>query len=128
MLDDDGCRRKLARLRTQRTDAAKKVETANAELDDEWLFTAQRTLELAKSAAELWVSRSGAEKRMLLEMMVSNPTLTGRKVAYELKKPFAVLDEIRRKGVGRALVEEFRTAAGKMPAGACDLQSLRALQ
>jgi len=61
-------------------------------------FTAQRTLELAKSAAELWVSRSGAEKRALLEMMVSNPTLTGRKVAYELKKPFAVLAEIRRKG------------------------------
>lgn len=92
----------LARLRTMRSDAAKKVEAANAELDDEWLFTAQRTLELAKSAAELWVSRSGAEKRMLLEMMVSNPTLTGRKVAYELKKPFAVLAEIRRKGVGRA--------------------------
>jgi hypothetical protein len=78
------------------------VEAANAEPDDEWPFTAQRTLELAKSAAELWVSRSGAEKRMLLEMMVSNPTLTGRKVAYELKKPFAVLAEIRRKGVGRA--------------------------
>ena len=64
-------------------------------------FTAQRTLELAKSAAELWVSRSGAEKRALLEMMVSNPTLTGRKVAYELKKPFAVLAEIRRKGWAR---------------------------
>ena len=58
--------------------------------------------EIAKSGAELWVSRSGAEKRALLEMMVSNPTLTGRKVAYELKKPFAVLAEIRRKGVGRA--------------------------
>ncbi|MEI9937447.1 MAG: recombinase family protein [Pseudomonadota bacterium] len=102
LLDDDGYRRQLARLRTMRSDAAKKVEAANADLDDEWLFTAQRTLELAKSAAELWVSRSGAEKRMLLEMMVSNPTLTGRKVAYELKKPFAVLAEIRRKGVGRA--------------------------
>ena len=37
LLDDDGYRRQLARLRTQRTDAAKKVETANAELDDEWL-------------------------------------------------------------------------------------------
>jgi GNAT superfamily N-acetyltransferase len=49
---------------------------------------------------------------MLLEMMVSNPTLTGRKGAYELKEPFAVLAEIRRKGVGRALVEEFRTAVG----------------
>jgi hypothetical protein len=54
----------------------------------------------AKSAAELWVSRSGAEKRALLEMMVSNPTLTGRKVAYELKKPFAVLAEIRRRVLG----------------------------
>ena len=43
---------------------------ANSDLDDEWLFTAQRTLELAKSAAELWVSRSGAEKRAVLEMMV----------------------------------------------------------
>ena len=100
MLDDDGYPRQLARLRTMRSDAAKKVEAANAELDDEWLFEAQRTLELAKSAAELWVSRSGAEKRALLEMMVSNPTLTGRKVAYELKKPFAVLAEIRRRVLG----------------------------
>ena len=78
------------------------MEAANAELDDEWLFTVQRTLALAKSAAELWGSRSGAEKRALLEMMVSNPTLTGRKVAYELTKLFAVLAEIRRKDVGRA--------------------------
>ena len=46
--------------------------------------------------------RSGAEKRALLDVVVSNPTLTGRKVSFELKKSFAVLAEIRQKGVGRA--------------------------
>jgi hypothetical protein len=43
LLDDDAHRRRLARFRAMRSDVAKKVEAANAELDDEWLFTAQRT-------------------------------------------------------------------------------------
>jgi hypothetical protein len=38
----------------------------------------------------------------LLEKLLSNPTLIGRKVSFELKKPFALLAEMRRKGVGRA--------------------------
>ena len=100
--DNEAYRRQLGRLRAQRAEAAKNAEGANEELDDAWLITAQRTLELAKSAAELWVSRSGAEKRALLEMMVSNPTLSGRKLTFELKKPFTLLAEIRRNGVGRA--------------------------
>ena len=83
-------------------EAAKKVEAANEDLDDTWLVTAQRTLELAKTAKELWVSRSGAEKRALLDLLVSNPTLSGRKLTFELKKPFALVAEIRRNGVGRA--------------------------
>jgi site-specific DNA recombinase len=102
LLDDDGYRRQLARLRVQRAEAAKNVEGANEELDDAWLVTAQRALELAKTAKAMWLSQSGAGKRALLEKLLSNPTLTGRKVSFELKKPFALLAEMRRKGVGRA--------------------------
>ena len=51
---------------------------------------------------------------------ITASTVLQRKVAYELKEPFAVLAEIRRNGVGRALVEEFRTATGQIPtAGRC---------
>jgi len=102
VLDDEGYRRQLTRLRVQRAEAAKKVEAANQDLDDAWQETTRRTLELARTAKTVWDSRSGAEKRALLDVVVSNPTLTGRKVSFELKKPFAVLAEIRQKGVGRA--------------------------
>jgi hypothetical protein len=40
LLDDDGYRRQLARLRTMRSDAPEKVEAADGELEDKWYFTA----------------------------------------------------------------------------------------
>jgi hypothetical protein len=72
------------------------------DLDDAWRLSAMRTLELARTAKETWLSRSDAEKRAWLDQVLSNPTLMGRKVSFELKKPFALLAEMSRKGVGRA--------------------------
>jgi site-specific DNA recombinase len=87
--------RQLERIRSDRTHQTAQLEQANEHLDDAYLFTAQRILELAQDAKTLWKSRSAREKRALLEELVSNPTLTGRSVRFDLKKPFAVLAQMR---------------------------------
>ncbi len=58
-------------------------------------MTAQRTLELAQRAKELWLSQSPSERRRLLEMLVSNPILDGKTVRYDLRKPFQLLSELK---------------------------------
>ena len=50
------------------------------------------------------------EKRGLLDLLLSNSTLTGASVGYELRKPFAILAEMTKGNDWRARVEEFRTA------------------
>ncbi len=59
------------------------------------------TLELATKAKSLWISRNGHEKRELLEKLLSNPTLSGKTLRYDLKKPFSVLAEMRQKNEWR---------------------------
>ncbi len=83
--------RQLERIQEERLRLTRRREAASAALDDRYLKTAADVLELAKSARTLWESRSPAEKRQLIERLVSNPTLDGVTVRYDLKKPFAIL-------------------------------------
>jgi hypothetical protein len=87
--------RQLARLRADKASTFEKLrQTDNAE-DEKYLVTAERVLELAKSAESLWEGRSPTEKRDLLERLVWNPRLDGRSVRFDLKKPFAVLAQMK---------------------------------
>ena len=113
-IDRETYDRQLGRARTERVEQTAKLKEANEELDDAYLFTAQRILELAQQAKSLWKTRSGREKRQLLEELVSNPTLTGTTVGYDLKKPFAVLAEMRESKEWHALVPDFRTALAEL--------------
>jgi site-specific DNA recombinase len=94
-LDDEGYKRQLARVRAERTVCTEQLAGANEHLDDSYLRTAQRVLELAQNVKTLWKTRSPSEKRKLLEIVVSNPTLTNGTVGFDLKKVFSVLAEMR---------------------------------
>lgn len=87
--------RQLELVRRERAGLTAHLEQVNEHLGDAYLFTAHRILELAQDAKVLWKSRSAREKRSLLDELVSNPTLTGESVRFDLKKPFAVLAEMR---------------------------------
>lgn len=52
-----------------------------------------RLLELANSAGRLFRKQSGAEKRRLLEFVVSNSTLAKGRLAVELRQPFDMMAE-----------------------------------
>jgi hypothetical protein len=98
VLDADAFKRQQARLRNERDELFAKLRESDEVIDDAYLFTAQRVLELAKGAKDLWNGRSPEEKRALLEKVVCNPRLEGRTVRYDLQKPFAVLARMNENG------------------------------
>ncbi|MDP2342689.1 MAG: recombinase family protein [Deltaproteobacteria bacterium] len=90
-LSRDVAKRQLERIQEERLRLTRQVQAAGEALDDRYLKTAADVLELAKSARSLWESRTPSEKRLLIERLVSNATLDGVTVRYDLKKPFAIL-------------------------------------
>ena len=118
ILDDSGYKRQLQRIRDQRRQYTQLLEQANNELDDAYLYTAQRALELATKAKILWESQSPQDRRRFLELVLSNRLLRGLTVEYELKKPFKILAEMREEGDWRARAGEYRTSILEMEAAA----------
>jgi hypothetical protein len=92
----------------QRAQLTRKLDEANARLDEEYISKAKATLELAKRAKLLWFEQSAHEKRRFLELVLSNAQLDGEGVRYTLRKPFAILAEMRGSADWRTRAEEFR--------------------
>jgi hypothetical protein len=88
-----------------------KNQTSFKELEE----TVKSTIELAKNAKLLWNSRSPEERRLLLEMLLSNRKLDGVNVQYDLKKPFQILLEMKQDLKWRRQCESFRTACFMFP-------------
>lgn len=100
--------RQLARLRQEDDRLLSVMDTAQRGIDAGVLsVSAKVVLELAKSAKNLWESRSDTEKRDFLAKLLWNPRLNGRTVEYDLKKPFEVLSRMRGVEKWRPLVVEF---------------------
>lgn len=70
--------------------------------------TARSILELATTAKSLWNQRSPIERRQLLDMLLSNRSLSGSSVEFVLKKPFAVLAEMATNQSWRGLRDDLR--------------------
>lgn len=70
------------------------MDKAQREIDGAYLVTAKKILELAKSAKELWLTRSREEKRDFLEKILSNRVFEAPTVQYEMKKPLRILAEM----------------------------------
>jgi len=98
VIDEDTFRRQQQRLREEGAKLFEKLREVDSEIDDGYLVTAHRVLELAKCAKTLWNGRTAQEKCELLEKLVCNPRLEGRTVRYDLRKPFAALAQMRGEG------------------------------
>jgi DNA invertase Pin-like site-specific DNA recombinase len=94
-IDSEGYRRQTERLRQERDDLFEKLRDADRVADDEYLVTADRVLELAKSARTLWDQHLPEQQRDLLSAVVCNPRLDQRTVRFDLQKPFEVLVKMR---------------------------------
>jgi len=94
LLDEGGYKRQIERVREERRRMTDLMATAQGMIDDAYLETAKKILELAKMAKPLWDMRTKEQKRDFLERILSNRVLDGVTVRYELKKPFQTLSEM----------------------------------
>lgn len=110
VLDENMYARQIGKVRDERRRYTDLLEAASEDLDAEALETAQSTVELAKEAKSLWNS-AGLEKRVqLLKMLLSNQWLNGVSVGYELRKPWAILKEMKESKDWWPLGYQFLTA------------------
>lgn len=58
------------------------------EADDNYYITAQYLVELANKAYDLFKSSEVEERRQLIKLTLSNLTLEGKNVRYDLLNPF----------------------------------------
>ena len=56
--------------------------------EDDYYLTANYLLKLANKAYKLFESSEMEQKRQLLKLILQNPVLDGRKVRYDVLKPF----------------------------------------
>ncbi|USN48081.1 MAG: recombinase family protein [Pseudobdellovibrionaceae bacterium] len=87
--------KQLARIRSNREGLTDQLETLQKGLTSAVMETAKTVLELGKSAKSLWKDGAPEERRNLLDKLLSNPILDGLNIQFNLKKPFAVLVEMK---------------------------------
>ncbi len=71
------------------------IERLTVTISDESHFLVQRVFEFSINALSIWKSATREERVERLKRVCSNPILDGLTVRYELKKPFAMLAEMR---------------------------------
>lgn len=79
--------------------------------DEEYYITAERLLDLANRAYELFQRSESEQKRQLLSLVLQNCQLKGRELVYELKKPFDSILTCSKSQIWLPLIDVFRTGS-----------------
>lgn len=77
--------------------------------DENFYIDATRVLDLANRAYEIFVSSEVKEKRALIDKLLQNPTLSGRKLCFTLRSPFYIIAECGQSENWLPLLDSFRT-------------------
>ena len=64
------------------------IKTEVVVADEEYYLTSEYLLELASRAYDLFMSSEAEEERQLLQLILRNLKLEGKKVEFELTEPF----------------------------------------
>lgn len=103
VLDKDGYKRRLEKIRDQRAEFTQLLEAANLEISDASMETVKSVLELATDAESLWKHMTPRERREYLDQVVSNQVLEAGRVRFDLQKPFSVLSNFKENSKWRSL-------------------------
>jgi hypothetical protein len=117
LLDQEGYRRQIQRLRMERTQTQGQLDQARTLVASGSRETAATIIELSKSAKSLFLSRKPLERRNFLDLVLSNPRLHGVTVEYDLKNTWRLLKEMKQSGEWWSHLEAFRTACSEISAG-----------
>jgi len=63
----------------------------HSKADEAFYLTASKVLSLASRALEIFESSEVSEKRALLNFLLQNPVLSGRKLLFKLRSPFDII-------------------------------------
>lgn len=85
----------LKRIKTERNLIYGRIEELQLGLSSAVIETCKSVLELAKDAKSLWNDQPAIERKKVLDRILSNPVLNGVNVEYTLRKPFAILKEMK---------------------------------
>lgn len=88
------------RLKDERNRLLSKLEEFQNIINGAHLETARSIIELAINAKSLWKQGTPIERRNILETLLSNRSLNGASVEFDLKKPFKILSEMKEKMIG----------------------------
>lgn len=114
-IDQELFESKLKRIRADRKSITDQIEVLQLSLTSAVIETVQSVLELARNAKLLWISQSPAEKKKVLDMILSNPILDGSNIRYDLKKPFRILKEMKGNKEWRTLRDSNSRPIGSKP-------------
>ena len=79
--------KKREEFRTKQKGISSKISKLGI-ADEEYYLTCKYLLQLASRAYDLFMSSEAGEKRQLMELILRNLKLEGKKVEFELIKPF----------------------------------------
>ena len=79
--------KKLKEYKEKQTELNEEIARYD-QADENYYITANTVLNLAQKAYEIFQSSEVAEKRQLLNFLLQNPELNGRKLVFKLKTPF----------------------------------------
>ena len=128
--------RKLKEMKEKQHDINLQLEE-HTRADENYHITAATVLNLARNALRIFESSEVHEKNALLNYLLQNAVLDGKKLTFELKKPFdSLLKLAQAKTENRALspvlpvwgavVEEVRTVFARLNDATIYIPDLRA--
>ncbi len=94
-IDKEAYNRQRKRLQEEQVQFTNMMEHAQLSINDAAAETVESIIELATNAESLWIHMSTAERRELLDKLLSNRVLDGVTVRYEIIKPLRTLSEMK---------------------------------
>ncbi|MDO9555613.1 MAG: recombinase family protein, partial [Atribacterota bacterium] len=89
-ISEDLYQKKLKEYKEKQRDILIQIED-HTKADENFYITAPKILNLANRALEIFESSEVKEKRALINLLLQNPLLSGRKLSFSLRSPFYMI-------------------------------------
>lgn len=96
LVDEATYHRRIQKIRDERCHFTGQLERGQEQIATAFYQTSDKILELAKNAESLWKERTPQERVDFLKSILSNQTLDGVTIGYELQKPFRIVAEMKK--------------------------------
>ena len=90
LISEELYQKKLKEYKEKQRDILIQIED-HAKADENFYITAPKILNLANRALEIFESSEVKEKRALINLLLQNPLLSGRKLLFSLRSPFYMI-------------------------------------